>query len=83
MFYGYTLFFRGYINLQKTPIFVDFLPNFWPKSSMVVSMATGQQIEKITMEILFSGDYTQTVKVSSKSVTMRAQSCLVLTENGY
>ena len=46
-------------------------------------MPTRQQIEKITMDNIFLGDYTQTVKVSSKSVTMRAQSCLVLTENGY
>ena len=46
-------------------------------------MATGQQIEKITMDKLFLGDCTQTMKVSSKSVTMRAQSCLALTENGY
>ena len=46
-------------------------------------MATGQQIEKISMDNLFFGDYTQTVKVSSKSVTMRAHPCLVLTENGY
>ena len=45
-------------------------------------MATGQQIEKITMYNLFLGD-TQTVKVSSKSVPMLAKSCLVLTENGY
>ena len=46
-------------------------------------MATGQLIEKISMENLFFGDYTHTVKVSSKSVTMRAHPCLVLTENGF
>ena len=46
-------------------------------------MATGQPIEKISMEYLFLGDYTQTLNVSSKSVTMRAHPCLVLTENGY
>ena len=50
---------------------------------MAVSMATGQQIEKITMDNLFLGDYRQAVNVSSKSVNMRAQSCLVLTENDY
>ena len=44
-------------------------------------MATGQQIEKIFMDYLFLGNYTQTVKVSSKSVTMRAHPCFVLTEN--
>ena len=50
---------------------------------MAVSKATGHQIEKISMDNLFWGDYTQTVKVLSKSVTMRAHPCLVLTENGY
>ena len=54
-----------------------------PKSSMAISMATGQQIEKISMGNLCLDDYTQTVKVSSKSVTMRAHPCLVLTWNGY
>ena len=46
-------------------------------------MATSQQMEKICMDNLFLGDYTQTVKVSSISVTMRAHPCLVLTENDY
>ena len=50
---------------------------------MAVSMAMGQQIEKISIDNLFFGDFTQTVKVSSKLVTMCAHPCLVLTENGY
>ena len=83
MSFDYTLFFPVILIFKKAPIFVDLLPNFWPKSSMVVSMATGQQIEKISMDNLFLGDYTQTVKVSSKLVTMHAHPCLVLTENGY
>ena len=46
-------------------------------------MATGQQIEKIVMNNLFLGDYTQTVKVSSKWVTLRVHPYLVLLENRY
>ena len=46
-------------------------------------MAIGSQIEKIFMHNLFLGDNTQTVKVSSKSETMRAHPCLLLTENFY
>ena len=42
---------------------------------MAVSMATGKQIEKITMDNLFWVPTHKKVKVSSKSVTMRAQSC--------
>ena len=82
MSFGYTLFFPGYINLQKTPIFIDILLNFWPKCSIAVSKATGHQIGKYIHGSFVLGDYTQTVKVSSKSVTMRAHPCLVLTENG-
>ena len=76
--FGHTLLFVDILIFKKHQFSLFFLPNFSQKSSMAVSMATGQQIEKITMGNLFLGDYTQTVKVSSKSVTMRAQSCLVL-----
>ena len=34
-------------------------------------MATGQEIEQISTDNLFLADYTQTVKVSSTSVSMR------------
>ena len=63
-----------YINLQKTPFFVDFLPNLCQNGGFHGNGSTNRKIFVL-------GDYTQTVKVSSKSMTMRAHPCLVLTEN--
>ena len=49
MFMATHYFFQD-ILIFKTPIFVEFLLNFLPKTLIAVSMATDKQIEKISMD---------------------------------
>ena len=60
-----------------------FLATFEAKSLEAVTMATGMRQKKLGFNFLALYDNTQTQKVSSKSVPMRPELWLMVTENGY
>ena len=73
----------GCIKVQKMQFFIYFFIIFWEKSLEAVTMATGMQPKELGINYLVLCDNTQTQKVSSKSMTMRAKLGLVVTENCY
>ena len=64
-------------ELKKHQFSLIFLLSFRPKSSMAVSMATGQQIEKIFMDYLFWGNYTKIGDYACPSMFCVYRECLL------